>query len=237
VSEIRTIHDLGSVVDTDPEVVEQVADLLVASIDFHIPGFGIDNDPDQTMTHDEVHKHHKGIVTAAFRIIDPPVDIGYGFSEASKSDFLNGGDAHTDLVGHYPTITKQMMTLRLHTAGANGANVILANAGIGSIDDIGDRELFDESGIPCRKVISLGYDYDESEGLLADHRKFQLERDSYDPIYSEPDFYLHTQRPHCSVVFRSVTTMGPASVHKFRAVELDSARIVLASNLNVYGQL
>lgn len=177
------------------------------------------------------------LILKAVCLIDPPIDIESGFKKAALSNFLNGAGMHPDLVGHYPTLDRQKITLKLHTAETEGANVVLANAGLGDIWDIGDREDYDElSGIPCRSVIDYGYDYENSEGILEDSRRFQYESGSYDPIYSEPDFYQYQQGPYCSVLFRSLTTMGPASVHRFNAINPGVDRNVLVSQLDVLGQ-
>jgi hypothetical protein len=239
-SEFRSDQELPAVLDSDADALEKVAAHIINVVNFQIPGFGIDHVPDSGEDEVDVHNVHRKLVYEALNAVDPPLTSVFG--STSPHDFSQGADIHLDFTGHYPTIDRQSMVIKLHTTGYNGANVVLVNAGKGSTYDIGDQEVFDleiYGGQPLSAAAQLGYDTGEDMGLLSDHRRFLFDGSGYDPIYSESIVYHHKQNPLCSVLFRSLTTMGPATVHKFKALNPDNpgyGRPVMVTELQIQGQ-
>lgn len=232
--EVFTYRKLPSVEDRDPKAVKKIAELLVALIDFEIPGAGIVPTSNKPIPLREAHNRHRNLVLRAAGLLKPQIDTGI-FDDPTLINFNNATPTHTDSYAHLTSFERLALILRLHTADENtGARVIMANTAPGLMMKIGDEQLFGSHGYVHDQARFRGYEgrgRAYPRGLLR-----MIETGTYDPVITEPTAYHYDEQPLSSVLFRSMASMGPVTAHGFWPLEPGIDRLVLTSDISVYSQ-
>jgi len=235
-SELRVNYDLNQVLDTDPDVDKKVAEFLAMVVDFQVPGFGIVHDRSIGVSQDEVHNWHGNLILDAATLLAPELVTGEIFSLTSTIDLDMATLVHIDPI---PSIIRavenQKMLLRLHTTDKdNASHVVLANTAPGINSGIGDRHLYSsKTGLPNDYALARGYD-DQPRIMTADLLK-NINFGSYDPIVTESAVFHYRQNPLSSVVFRSMSSIGPSTAHGFSPIdETNVERNALVSDLYIF---
>lgn len=224
----RRDFELPSVRADDPDVVPTVTELLERTVDCDIPGFAIvDKETTRPLSVEFLHFHHEEIVLSALNKTLPRVPIsGSGFNTVATNDFHSGTDLHLDLFGR--NLKSLEMILRLHTPSIQGTQATLANGKV--TGNLGDAELYGNSGFVYHKASSR--DYDMQPRLQMDDVLGQIQSSGVTaPEHCEPTVYHFEQHPGTSILFRSMTGIGPASAHGFRSSNPDQPRPTFMSDL------
>ncbi len=244
--DVRRETELPSVLDTDPDVVQQLSARVLQVVGCEIPGLGIRHEGGGG--HVDVHHMHRDLVACALKGLKQEIRSDWPFGGVGGLDADSATPIHVDYFGFSEAekVSAQsdlhglFMTLRLHTAARrNGAHVIMANAGPGTgnydMCYMGDRELYNpRTGTPTTATAERGY---TARSRLKRGDFFsEIEYGGYDPAIFQGHVYLFEQRPLHSVFFRSISLIGPASVHGFRSMNEDMHRTALTSDLQIESQ-
>jgi len=238
--------DLPSVVDTDPEVVEQLAEHAVQVVGFALPAVGIIHDYEvdkgklymsSAEQQRDIHDAHRALIEQAVRLAGPIIYADGFEDEPQVRDYKMGIGLHADKIGKKIVPRKggdnSAMKLRLHT-GSAPAKVTVANSEPGVFSGIGDEDLY-SSPDSTSKALAHGYDV-ERRRLTVPKALALIELGGTDPIMAAPEVYHFYQGTHSSVLFRSASSFGSITLHGFRGI-LPGERFGDTSDMNVRSHL
>lgn len=241
--ECRRELELPSVVDTEIDIEEKLASLVLDYMGYKTPGVGIRHAAEVGDTHQDIHEFHKELMTAALKRVGSnvvKVDENYfasdqAFSFSRKTGFLNNRSIHVDTprISNGQKLNAMEQTSRLHTASLyNGTHIFMANTSSSFFDEVGDESLFYE-GAEAERAES-GYEF--TELFSWEDRLEALLSGADDPLVSENLVFSFDQLPLHSVFFRLHATFGPTTIHKFTGMRLDLARDVWYSDIVIASQ-
>lgn len=237
-------HDLelGSVLDTNPDVVDRSVSLFSDFIDFRSPGFGITHDPQIIVTPEMAHSWHQGLVLAAIACLEPDqviVEAEIPLLNDPPETFEGATPSHTDRsIGPLesdPEADPSVMKIIIHTADANGADHKLSHTAAGYHTQLGDQEAYEWTDWPNNVGFERGYDLGlKRVGFL--QALHIVENGGSEPTSIDSRVYHYRQTPMSSVVIRSRTPIGPRTVHKVDPIDFSVLRTPIISVMTVRAQ-
>lgn len=212
----------------DPVVIDEARQLIERTVDCEIPGFAIvDEVTEPTSVVKLIHRKHQALVMAALRETVPKIKLDGDFGYPHLYNFGPGTALHMDING--TTLKELIGVLRLHTPSLQATHARLANGR--NIAPLGDRQSYSRNMPSLR---ALGHGYDDLPILSVSDGLAQLDSGNLTVLnYCEPTIYHFDQQPGTSILFRTTSGLGAASVHGFTSTADQVDRPTYISDLTI----
>lgn len=218
----------------DAYAVDGVAEMLCDLVDTKIPVFGIEDEVvEDPWLAREAHRRHQMLILQAMAIHETGIDTDGIFESQLWEEYRAETRLHLDFNAHKPQEGYGVMVLRLLTSSLQDAEAIYINARREA--PLGDIDLYDDEGGPTPQALERGYA--EDLGLLLPKKGFkQAPVGRTAQAYLEPVIYHAPQTPGSSYLFRTRSSLGPATAHGLKNVDLEAQRVSHATNLTIRSQ-